>query len=47
VKFLDIVEDTIRENIDLPESILKIMDKKKKAIKIARYDELKDFLLGK
>ncbi len=47
VKFLDIVEDTIRENIDLPEKIAKIMDKKKKAIAISTYDELKNYLLTK
>ena len=47
VKFLDVVEDTIRENIDLPDSILKVMGKKKKSVKIALYVELKDFLLGK
>lgn len=47
VKFLDVVEDTIRENIDLPESIVKIMGKKKKSIKISQYDELKGYLLGK
>ena len=47
VKFLDIVEDTIRENIDLPDKIAKIMDKKKKAIAISTYDELKNYLLTK
>ncbi|MCM4151230.1 threonine synthase [Arenibacter sp. N53] len=47
VKFLDVVEDTIRENIDIPDSIVKVMGRKKKAIKIAQYDELKDYLLGK
>lgn len=47
VKFLDVVEDTIRENIDLPESIVKVMGKKKKSIKISEYTELKDYLLGK
>jgi len=46
-KFLDIVEDTIRENIDLPEQILSVMDKKKKSVKISSYQELKDFLLSK
>ncbi|WP_418511173.1 threonine synthase [Corallibacter sp.] len=45
-KFLDIVEDTIKENIDLPEQILKVMDKKKKAIKIDNYEDLKSVLLG-
>lgn len=45
-KFLDIVEDTIRENIDLPEQILRVMDKKKKSIRISTYDELKSYLLN-
>ncbi|WP_417291036.1 threonine synthase [Corallibacter sp.] len=45
-KFLDVVEDTIKENIDLPEQILKVMDKKKKAIKIDNYEDLKSVLLG-
>jgi threonine synthase len=44
-KFLDIVEDTIKENIDLPEQILSVMDKKKKSIKISTYNDLKDVLL--
>ncbi len=44
VKFLDVVEDTIRENIELPEKISKLMDKKKKTIKIADYLELKTYL---
>lgn len=47
VKFLDIVEDTIRENIDLPEKIAKLMDKEKKSIPISEYADLKDFLLKK
>eukprot|EP01089_Gocevia_fonbrunei_P017058 TRINITY_DN5442_c0_g1_i1.p2 TRINITY_DN5442_c0_g1~~TRINITY_DN5442_c0_g1_i1.p2 ORF type:complete len:449 (+),score=97.08 TRINITY_DN5442_c0_g1_i1:2534-3880(+) len=47
VKFLDVVEDTIRENINLPESIVKVMGKKKKSIKISQYSELKGYLLGK
>ncbi len=45
VKFLDIVEDTIKENIEIPEKILKLMDKKKKSIPISSYQELKEFLL--
>ncbi|MEA1784900.1 threonine synthase [Arenibacter sp. GZD96] len=44
VKFLDVVEDTIRENIELPEKIRKLMDKKKKTIKIANYIEFKNYL---
>jgi len=46
-KFLDVVEETIRENIDLPKQILKVMNKKKKAVEIETYDELKLFLLNK
>ncbi|HUH47134.1 MAG TPA: threonine synthase, partial [Arenibacter sp.] len=46
VKFLDIVEDTIRENIDLPEKIAILMDKKKKTIPISKYEDLKSYLLG-
>ena len=44
-KFLDVVEATIQENVELPEQILKVMDKKKQSIKISTYDELKSFLL--
>jgi threonine synthase len=44
-KFLDVVEDTIRENIDLPEQILSVMDKKKKSVKINTYEDLKGYLL--
>ncbi|HLT54258.1 MAG TPA: threonine synthase [Flavobacteriaceae bacterium] len=45
-KFLDVVEDTIQENIDLPEQILKVMNKKKKSISISTYDDLKAYLLN-
>ena len=44
-KFLDVVEDVIKENIELPTQILSVMDKKKKATKISSYEELKRFLL--
>jgi len=44
-KFLDVVEDVIKENIDLPPQILSVIDKKKKAIKISSYEDLKRFLL--
>lgn len=44
-KFLDVVEDTIQENIDLPEQILKVMSKKKRSIEISTYDDLKRFLM--
>lgn len=45
VKFLDVVEETIRENIDLPDSIVKLMEKKKKSILIKDYSEVKSHLL--
>ena len=45
-KFLDVVEDVIRENIDLPPQIAAIMDKKKKSIEMSTYEELKRFLLS-
>lgn len=44
-KFLDVVEDVIKETIDLPSQILSVMDKKKKTTKISSYEELKSFLL--
>lgn len=44
-KFLDVVEDVIKENIELPPQILSVMDIKKKATKISSYEELKRFLL--
>lgn len=47
VKFLDVLEDTIRKDIHLPEQIAKLMDKKKKSIPISKYGDLKAFLLGK
>lgn len=45
-KFLDIVEDVIRENIDLPPQIAAVMDKKKKSINVATYEDLKQYLLS-
>ncbi len=46
-KFLDVVEDVIRENISLPPQIEAVMDKKKKSIKIKTYEDLKHFLLSR
>jgi threonine synthase len=45
-KFLDVVEGVIKETFDLPSQIEAVMDKKKKAIAITSYEELKGFLLG-
>jgi len=45
-KFLDVVEDVIKQPMDLPPQIEAVMDKKKKAIAITSYEELKGFLLS-
>ena len=45
VKFLDVVEGTINEQLDIPSQIKSIMDKVKKSHVISVYDELKDYLL--
>ncbi len=45
VKFLDVVEETIRENIEIPESIALLLDKKKVSVTISNYEELKAFLM--
>lgn len=46
VKFLDVVEETISERLEIPDQIQKVMHKEKKSIKIADYRQLKDFLLA-
>ncbi|WP_291967902.1 threonine synthase [Maribacter sp.] len=45
VKFLDIVEETLNEKLEIPFQIQKVMGKTKKSIKISTYGGLKDFLL--
>ncbi|MCR8667730.1 threonine synthase [Aestuariibaculum sp. M13] len=44
-KFLDIVEDVIKEKQSFPEQIQAVMDKEKESVVISTYDDLKDFLL--
>lgn len=44
-KFLDIVTDVIKENMPLPPQIEAVIDKKKNAIAISNYDDLKNELL--
>ena len=44
VKFLDIVESTLPVKIDIPEQIKKVIDKRKVAIRISTYTELKEYL---
>ena len=45
VKFLDIVEETLSEKLEIPAQIQKVMGKTKKSIKISSYKDLKNFLL--
>jgi len=45
VKFLDVVEETLGVSPEIPPQIMKVMDKEKKSISIATYEELKQFLL--
>jgi threonine synthase len=44
-KFLDVVEDVIKEKQPLPEQIQSIMGKEKEAVSISTYEDLKRFLL--
>lgn len=46
VKFLDVVEETLFEKLDIPPQIKKVMGKEKKSFRIATYNELKRHLLG-
>ncbi len=46
IKFLEIVEQTLNEKLDMPPQIKKVMNKNKKSIKIATYGQLKEFLLS-
>jgi threonine synthase len=45
VKFLDIVEETLSEKLEIPSQIQKVMGKTKKSIQISNYVGLKNFLL--
>tara|TARA_R110000868_G_scaffold224684_1_gene476814 strand:+ start:2430 stop:3725 length:1296 start_codon:yes stop_codon:yes gene_type:complete len=45
-KFLDVVEEVIKEKQSLPKQIQAVMGKKKISIKIIKYEELKTFLLN-
>ncbi|MBT8185414.1 MAG: threonine synthase [Eudoraea sp.] len=46
IKFLDVVENTLKVSLEIPEQILKLMDRDKKSIPVKNYQELKDFLFG-
>ncbi len=47
VKFLDVVEETIGKQLEIPPQIQKVMAKEKRSIKIKAYEELKGYLLKK
>ena len=44
IKFLDVVEKTLELSLELPKQIIQIMDRKKNAIPVKDYLELKQFL---
>ncbi|PNQ72367.1 threonine synthase [Hanstruepera neustonica] len=44
-KFLDVVEETVDTQVPLPKQIQDVMDKDKHSIKIASYEDLKNYLL--
>ena len=46
-KFLDVVEEVIKEKQPLPRQIQEVMGKEKVAVAISTYEELKAFLLNK
>jgi threonine synthase len=45
-KFLDVVEDVLKVNVDIPSQIQKVMGKEKISTKINSYNELKNYLLN-
>lgn len=47
VKFLDVVEETLKLKLPIPYQIQKVLEKKKVSIKIDTYEELKNYLLNK
>ena len=46
VKFLDVVEPVIEKTIEFPDQIKKVINKKKEALQISNYDQLKSFLIA-
>lgn len=47
VKFLEIVEQTLNEKLEIPAQIKRVMNKTKKSVRITTYGQLKEFLLAK
>jgi threonine synthase len=46
VKFLDVVEETLSEKLEIPAQIKKVMGRTKKSIQISTYEGFKYFLLN-
>ncbi len=46
VKFLDIVEQTLKVKLEIPTQIAQVMDKEKRFKTISRYQDLKEYLLS-
>jgi threonine synthase len=44
VKFLDVVEDTLKIKVAIPEQIKSVINKEKSAIKVSNYNDLKNYL---
>ncbi|XCF04991.1 threonine synthase [Tamlana crocina] len=44
-KFLDVVEEVVKEEQPLPEQIQSVMGKEKESVMVSTYEDLKDFLL--
>ncbi|MBT8270606.1 MAG: threonine synthase, partial [Bacteroidia bacterium] len=45
-KFIDVVEETIDQKLDLPPQIASVMDKTKSSIRIKSYSDLKGILMS-
>ncbi|TCI84721.1 threonine synthase [Tenacibaculum sp. M341] len=46
VKFLDVVENTLNQKIDIPADIQELIKKEKKSLLISSYNDLKEFLIN-
>ena len=44
VKFLQVVEETLKINVEIPPQINQVMSKEKVALLVSNYQELKNFL---
>ncbi len=46
IKFLDVVEETLQRTIDMPERLMPLLNREKKALSIDSYTGLKNYLLN-